>query len=129
MDFPPAPNLGIDGKLDPKKATPQELRGQVLFLDKAKCATCHAPPYYTDNLMHNLRAERFFEPEMINGMMASQDGPIKTFPLRGIKDSPPYLHDGRLLTLEDTVEFFNSSCRPGSRKREEGPGRVPEVAL
>jgi cytochrome c peroxidase len=40
-------------------------------------------------------------------MMASADGPIKTFPLRGIKDSPPYLHDGRLLTLEDTVEFFN----------------------
>ena len=30
-----------------------------------------------------------------------------TFPLRAIKDSPPYLHDGRLLTLEDTVEFFN----------------------
>jgi cytochrome c peroxidase len=27
--------------------------------------------------------------------------------LRGIKDSPPYLHDGRLLTLGDTVEFFN----------------------
>jgi cytochrome c peroxidase len=44
---------------------------------------------------------------MVNGRMASQDGPIKTFPLRGIKDSPPYLHDGRLLTLEDTVEFFN----------------------
>jgi cytochrome c peroxidase len=27
--------------------------------------------------------------------------------LRGIKDSPPYLHDDRLLTLDDTVEFFN----------------------
>ena len=39
--------------------------------------------------------------------MTLQDGPIKTFPLRGIKDSPPYLHDSRLLTLEDTVEFFN----------------------
>jgi cytochrome c peroxidase len=35
------------------------------------------------------------------------DGPIKTFPLRGIKDSSPYMHDGRLLTLDDTVEFFN----------------------
>jgi hypothetical protein len=35
------------------------------------------------------------------------DGPIKTFTLRGIKDSPPYMHDGRLLTLADTVEFFN----------------------
>jgi cytochrome c peroxidase len=44
---------------------------------------------------------------MINGRMAAADGPIKTFPLRGIKESPPYLHDGRLLTLEDTVEFFN----------------------
>lgn len=39
--------------------------------------------------------------------MAVTDGKIKTFPLRGIKDKPPYLHDGRLLTLEDTVEFFN----------------------
>ena len=35
------------------------------------------------------------------------DGPIKTFTLQGIKDSPPYLHDGRLLTLADSVEFFN----------------------
>ena len=57
--------------------------------------------------MHNLKAERFYKPRMINNMMASADGPIKTFSLRGIKDSPPYLHDGRLLTLEDTVEFFN----------------------
>ncbi len=64
-------------------------------------------PYYTDNLMHNLKAERFYEPQLINGMMASADGPIKTFSLRGIKDPPPYLHDGRLLTLDDTVEFFN----------------------
>jgi cytochrome c peroxidase len=107
LDFPPAPKLGIDGKLDPKKASAQEIRGQALFVGKAQCATCHVPPYYTDNLMHNLKAERFFKPVMINGMMASQDGPIKTFPLRGIKDSPPYLHDGRLLTLDDTVEFFN----------------------
>lgn len=107
LDFPPAPKLGIDGKLDPRKANEQELRGQALFHGKAQCASCHTPPYYTDNTMHNLRTERFFKPRLINGMMASQDGPIKTFPLRGIKDSPPYLHDGRLLTLEDTVEFFN----------------------
>ena len=57
--------------------------------------------------MHNLHAERFYKPVMINGMMAGADGPIKTFPLPGIKDSPPYMHDGRLLTLDDTVEFFN----------------------
>jgi cytochrome c peroxidase len=68
---------------------------------------CHAPPYYTDNSMHNLRVERFFREVTVNGRKASADGPIKTFPLRGIKDSPPYLHDGRLLTLDDAVEFFN----------------------
>ncbi|MDG3005920.1 cytochrome B6 [Paludisphaera mucosa] len=107
LDFPPAPKLGIDGKLDPRKATPEEMRGQEIFFGKANCASCHSPPYYTDNLMHNLKTERFFESRVINNHTAVGDGPIKTFPLRGIKDTPPYLHDGRLLTLEDTVEFFN----------------------
>jgi len=107
LDFPPAPKLGIDGRVNPQKATASEKRGQILFFGKAACAECHQPPYYTDNSMHNLHVERFYTPRMINGRMASADGPIKTFPLRGIKESPPYLHDGRLLTLEDTVEFFN----------------------
>lgn len=107
LDFSPAPKLDVFGKLDPVKATPAELRGQEIFFGKGKCASCHVPPYYTDNLMHNLRAERFYKPAIINRMMAGADGPIKNFPLRGIKDSPPYLHDGRLLTLDDTVEFFN----------------------
>ena len=107
LDFPPAPKLTVFGQLDPPQATEAERRGQELFFGKAQCSTCHPPPYYTDNLMHNLRAERFYKPQIINGRMAAADGPIKTFPLRGIKDSPTYLHDGRLLTLEDTVEFFN----------------------
>lgn len=107
LDFPPAPKLSIFGKLDPAKANEAELRGQEIFFGKARCAECHPAPYYTDNQMHNLRVERFYKPEMINGRLASADGPIKTFPLRGIKDSPPYLHDGRLLTLSDTIEFFN----------------------
>lgn len=107
LDFPPAPKLNIYGRLDPAKASEAEVKGQDIFFGKAQCAACHVPPYYTDNLMHNLHTERFFKPQMVNGRMANMDGPIKTFPLRGIKESPPYLHDGRLLTLEDTVEFFN----------------------
>ena len=108
LDFPPAPKLDpITGKLDPKKASPEELRGQEVFFGKGQCGTCHTPPHYTDNTMHDLKVERFFTPRMINGRMASQDGPIKTFPLRGIRETPPYLHDGRLLTLEDAIEFFN----------------------
>jgi cytochrome c peroxidase len=107
LDFPPAPKLNVFGKLDPKKATAAELRGQELFFGKAQCAVCHPAPHYTDGTMHDLKVYRFYEPRMINGRVADVEGPIKTFPLRGIKDSPPYLHDGRLLTLEDTIEFFN----------------------
>jgi cytochrome c peroxidase len=109
LAFPPAPGLDVFGKLDPHKFKDDspEMKGQKLFFGKAKCAECHPAPYYTDNLMHDLQVERFFKPHMINGLFATKQGPIKTFPLRGIKESPPYLHDGRLLTLEDTVEFFN----------------------
>src|SRR5262249_49454619 len=107
LDFAPAPKLDVFGKLDPGKATQAEMRGQEVFLGKGQCAGCHQPPFYTDNLMHDLHTERFFKPVMINNMMAVGDGPIKTFALRGVKDNPPYMHDGRLLTLEDTVEFFN----------------------
>jgi len=107
LDFPPAPKLDLFGTLDQTKATEAEMHGQKVFFGKGRCGVCHPPPYYTDNLMHNLHTERFFKPHMVNGRMATGDGPIKTFPLRGIKDSPPYLHDGRLLTLEDTVEFHD----------------------
>lgn len=99
LDFPPAPKLDREGRLDSKKASESERRGEKLFLGKAKCATCHPAPYYLDNEMHDLRLEEFTQ--------EPGDGPIKTFTLRGIKDSPPYMHDGRCLTLEDTVEFFN----------------------
>ncbi|HVF90523.1 MAG TPA: cytochrome B6 [Blastocatellia bacterium] len=107
LDFPPAPRLNLLGRLDRTKASESEIRGEELFFGKANCAACHTPPFYTDGLMHDLKVERFYKPRMEGGMMITAQGPIKTFPLRGIKESPPYLHDGRLLTLEDTVEFFN----------------------
>jgi len=100
LDFPPAPKLDkVTNRLDPTKASPAEMRGQELFFGKAQCATCHGGPAFMDQQMHDLGVERFTK--------EPGDGPIKTFTLRGIKDSPPYLHDGRCLTLEDTVEFFN----------------------
>jgi cytochrome c peroxidase len=107
LDFPPAPKLDVFGKLDHAKASDAEKHGEEVFFGKGRCAECHTTPYYTDNTLHNLQLERFFEQKMAGGAMMAGDGPIKTFPLRGIKDSPPYMHDGRLMTLDDTVEFFN----------------------
>ncbi len=80
---------------------------ETIFFDKGKSASCHTSPYYTDNQMHDLQVERFYKPQTINDQYIRAEEPIKTSPLRGIKDSPPYFHDGRLLTLEDVVEFFN----------------------
>jgi len=97
--FPPAPKLNALGKLDRSKATPSETRGEDLFFGKAQCSTCHPAPSYLDHQMHDLKVERFVDEPPL--------GAMKTFTLRGIKDSPPYMHDGRCLTQEDTVEFFN----------------------
>src|SRR5262249_14162421 len=101
FDFPPVPKLNtLTGQLVPERATESELRGEQIFFGKGMCSQCHQPPFFLDNQMHDLHIERFIKDE-------PGDGPIKTFTLRGIKESPPYMHDGRCLTLEDTVEFFN----------------------
>jgi cytochrome c peroxidase len=97
--WPPAPKLDRFGRLTESKSTPSELRGEALFFGKARCAECHPAPTYTDDKMHDLRVEEFYH--------GRAEGWVKTFSLRGIKDSPPYFHDGRLPTLQDSVEFFN----------------------
>jgi cytochrome c peroxidase len=99
IDNPPAPKLGPLMRLIPEKASASELRGEALFHSKAQCATCHYGPAFADDYMHDLQVERFYA--------GRPEGPVKTFGLRGIKDSPPYLHDGRCPTLHDAVEFFN----------------------
>src|SRR5690606_32872262 len=40
LDFPPAPKLNVFGRLDPARATQQELRGERVFFGKGQCATC-----------------------------------------------------------------------------------------
>lgn len=107
IDFPPAPKLDEFGRLKPGMASQAERRGEKLFFGSARCSECHPAPFYLDDKMHDLHLERFYTPETIRDQVNIAEGPIKTFTLRGIKDSPPFLHDGRLMTLEDTVEFFN----------------------
>ena len=99
LDFPPAPKLVPLGKLISSKATARDLQGEELFWGKAKCSSCQYGPAFVDDQMYDLQVEKFYA--------GRPEGPIKNFPLRGIKDSPPFLHDDRLPTLDDAVEFFN----------------------
>jgi cytochrome c peroxidase len=113
INFPPAPKLDPMGRLDRSKASQQELAGEEIFLGKGRCAECHIPQLsFLDNMMHDLKLERFYQiGKTYNDLEALPDGPIKTFTLRGIKDSPLYLHDGRLPSLANTVEFLKPRSR------------------
>jgi cytochrome c peroxidase len=44
LDFPPAPKLRIDGKLNPAKASESELHGQEVFFGRGQCATATRLP-------------------------------------------------------------------------------------
>ncbi len=70
LDFPPAPKLNALGRLDPTKASQSELRGETVFFGKGQCVSCHVPPFYLDDKMHDLKVERF--------LTEPADGPIKT---------------------------------------------------
>ena len=65
LDFPPAPKLGWDSKLDLAKASPAEMHGQEIFFGKGQCSSCHQPPYYNDNTMHSLQADRFYKQRLV----------------------------------------------------------------
>ncbi len=112
VDYPPAPKLDPLQRLRKDLATESELRGESLFHGKGQCIQCHGGPAFVDDYLHDLEVERFYK--------GRPEGPIKTFPLRGIKDSPPYLHDGRCPTLADTIEFFDLVLELHLTKQEKG---------
>jgi hypothetical protein len=83
-------------------------RGRALFAGKAKCATCHVPPIFTEPgwNMHSpgeigiddFQAER------------APDRAYRTSPLQGLWTHAKggFYHDGRFATLEDVVDHYNS---------------------
>ena len=83
-------------------------RGQELFVGKAKCATCHVPPLYTEPgwNMHT--------PEEIGiddfQAMRSPDEHYRTTPLGGwvAKQKGGFYHDGRFPTLLDVVNHYDT---------------------
>jgi len=105
LGFPPAPKLtysasSIRARPRRRAARPGNLLRQGPVRHLPHRALLH------DNLMHDLKTERFFKPVTIKQCMPPATVPSRPSAAR-IKNSPPYMHDGRLLTLDDTVEFFN----------------------
>lgn len=83
-------------------------RGKLLFGGKAKCATCHVPPLYTEP-GHNLHTPQ----EMGVDSFQADRSPTRAYrtaPLRGLWARPKrgYYHDGRFATLGDVVGHYNA---------------------
>ncbi|HEX5138771.1 MAG TPA: di-heme oxidoredictase family protein [Planctomycetota bacterium] len=86
-----------------RPATPQTVEGEQLFA-AIGCAKCHVPVLdgveaYSDVLLHDVEAPGF--EGVAQGEATS--GLYRTPPLRGLRDTAPYFHDGRSPDVESAV--------------------------
>jgi hypothetical protein len=98
-------------------------RGRRLFRGRARCATCHQGPTFTDVLSGPRRSlPNLHDPAEV-GMdpryaMRSATGQYRTTPLRGLLQHPPYFHDGSAADLPAVVEHYNRQFRLRLSKRQ-----------
>jgi mono/diheme cytochrome c family protein len=99
LKSPPPP----DGSFDPQLAA----SGKAVFAGKAKCATCHVPPLFTQPGWAMHTAEEL----AIDDFQAkrSPDGRYRTAPLAGLWTHMRrgFYHDGRFETLPDVVDHYD----------------------
>lgn len=83
-------------------------RGEVLFIGKAKCASCHSGPLFTDvtdgGKLHPQSASVALDKDYVKRSATKQ---WRVTPLKGIWQHPPYFHDGSAKTLADVVARYN----------------------
>jgi len=101
LKAPPPP----EGSFDPALAA----RGKALFAGRAKCATCHVPPLFTEPGWAMHTAEEL----AIDDFQAkrSPDERYRTAPLKGLwtHTKRGFYHDGRFETLGAVVDHYDAS--------------------
>jgi CxxC motif-containing protein (DUF1111 family) len=82
-------------------------RGETLFNGKAKCATCHVPPLFTEPGWNMHKPDEID----IDDFQAKRapDLRYRTSPLKGLwsHQKGGFYHDGRFATLLDVVNHYN----------------------
>src|SRR5260370_2431702 len=96
--------------------TPSQVRGNDVFLNKAKCDACHEGVNFTSNMYANLGVGADKTDPDVGRYTVTHDpkdwGVFKTPTLREIARTAPYMHDGSLKTLEDVVEYYDKGGTP-----------------
>src|SRR5262249_53291249 len=98
--------------------TPQENRGKAIFLNR--CANCHLPPnqgviFSSQAPQNNGLDDDARVPDLGLADVTFnrfQAGDSKSPSLRNIEYTGPYMHDGRLATLEDVIDHYSSGVKP-----------------
>ncbi len=102
------------GSYDPNAAA----RGNDVFEGKAKCATCHIPPLFTESGWQMHTAAEIG----IDDFQSSRapDNRYRTSPLHGLfaHTKGGFYHDGRFATLADVVDHYDQTSSLGLSAQE-----------
>jgi cytochrome c peroxidase len=98
--------------------TDPEIRGMALV--NAKCRSCHAGELFSDDGFHNNGIDKDFSNASLDGLYQGRSritynpldlGKFKTPTLRNVALTSPYMHDGRIKTLAEVIEHYNSGIQ------------------
>jgi cytochrome c peroxidase len=96
-------------------------RGEALFKSKARCASCHVPPLFTEPGWNLHTAEEIGIDDFQS--KRAPDGRYRTEPLRALWNTDKihkggYYHDGRFASLADVVNHYDRHFRLQLSERE-----------
>jgi len=94
-------------------------RGHRLFSGRAKCATCHVPPLFTEPGW-NLHAPSEIGVDDFQAKRSPGEHNYRTAPLRGVfaHSKGGFYHDGRFTTLYQVVNHYNTLKSLGLSQQE-----------
>jgi mono/diheme cytochrome c family protein len=86
-------------------------RGESLFKSKARCASCHIPPTFTD-VLSGPNVPLLHDPGEVGTDSGYADRSAtkkyRTTPLRALWQHPPYFHDGSARDLAAVVNHYDT---------------------
>ena len=117
-----SPGFGGGGPDFAGTLTPEEQLGQQLFTGPARCAQCHVTNAQVSDEVHNTGLD------LVSSDTGACGGRFKAPSLRNVGVRAPYMHDGRLTTLAQVVEHYDSGILPNPNldRRLRGPNGAPQ---
>lgn len=100
-----------------RRLSAQAQSGMALF--RKKCGSCHAGDFFTDHAFHNNGLDSHF-PDTHEGIFQGRYritlrpadmGKFKTPTLRNIMLTAPYMHDGRMSTINDVLDHYSQNIK------------------